>query len=32
MRYKVELIERKDPINQLEASINQVLKTSLVIF
>ena len=31
MSYKVEIIERKDQILQLEAS-NQVLKTCLVIF
>ena len=31
MSYKVETIEEKDPIKQLEAG-NQVLKTCLVIF
>ena len=31
MSYKVELIERKDPIVQLEA-INQVLKICLMLF
>ena len=31
MSYKVETIEEKDPVKQLEAG-NQVLKTCLVIF
>ena len=32
MSYKVEIIEKKDPIKQLEKQVNQKLKTCLVIF
>ena len=31
MSYKVELVEKKDPLIQLE-QVNQVLKTCLMIF
>ena len=32
MSNKVEIIEKKDPIKQLEKQVNQKLKTCLVIF